>query len=147
VSVTGMATDPANNIYASKFGGLTDLATFDCYRYNTGTGAVELDTSCGCGDYAVIVIKRNVDTHVDSNPNRNWFHGTIGSIDIDAGTATITLDDASNFDENSDHVVFFEKRDDSGLQSCQTDVYGWLGDEDGIVTDSGATEYRAIAWS
>jgi hypothetical protein len=146
INLSSLSTSVANNKFFSTAGGLTDLAGFDCYQYNPGTGTVALNTTCGCSDYAVIMFRRNVSQYYDSGASRNVFHGTIGTIDITAGTAVVTLDDATNFDETKDHVLIFELRTDSGLQSCQTVYYGNLGDDEGITTDSGANDYRAIAW-
>ena len=92
------------------------------------------------------MLVRESDPIADSGAGRNMFHGTIGTIDLTAGTAVVTLADATNFDDSLDHVLFFERRTHASLQACQTAVYGWNGDSTGLVTDSSAVDSRAIAW-
>jgi hypothetical protein len=146
LTLSGVETDPTNNDFASKTGGLTDFLTFDCYDYSTATGIVA--RNCTCSDYAVIIFERDTDDLTDAGGSRNVWHGTISVTNL-TGDGVIELADATNFStvhtSGSDFVVIFEDRDHASLQSCQT-VYGWLGDSNGIVTDSSAATHRAITW-
>jgi hypothetical protein len=148
ISVTGLAStqdyvDPVS-------GGLTDLAMFDCYYYSVSEGAVTAK-SCSCGDYAVWIFKRDEEALTDDGASRNVWSGTIGNIDITAGTADITLDATTNFDTvndgSTDFVVIFADRDSADLQTCQSNLYGWLGDASGETQDSAAATHKAIVWA
>jgi hypothetical protein len=80
--------------------------------------------------------------------SQNMWRGTLGNINLSAGTCDITLATTNNFDTvdtaNGDFVVIFSHRGDANLQPAQTDRYGWLGDGDGQTQDSAAANHWAI---
>jgi hypothetical protein len=143
VSVTGLETDTANNVFADPDGGLTDLAMFDCLSYNPDDGVHA--RSCSCGDYACYIALEGSSTWT---PGTTIWTCTIGAVDVAAGTATLTLGTGyAGFPAStsgSRYVLFFASRDNAGLQPCQTDYYGWLGDSAGLVYDSSGTPSKAI---
>lgn len=140
VSVTGLATDPANNDYAPTDGGLTDLATFGCYSYDDDRGMYL--RACGCGAYACYIARRGVDTWQD---DVTIWPCTVSAVNVSAGTCTVTLaSGASAFPASNvggeRYVLFFAARDNASLQQCQIDYYGWLGNNEDVVVDSTGAE-------
>ncbi len=158
-TITGQITDPANNYFASKTGGLTDLATFGCFDYNNSIGSVVArDCSCTTG-YRAQLFLRHQTASTDAGASRNVWHVTVRGY----STALLTLDDLTNgrfrldfadktnFDTlravaGSEFVLIFEQRTHANLTSCQL-AYGNLGDSDGLVQDSTAANFPAIQWS
>jgi hypothetical protein len=136
ISLTGLATSAANNDFANPNAGLTDLAYFDCYYFDKTTNSVTLNTECGCSDYRVTVIKRDQYSLGNTTAARNVWTGTISSVNVTAGTASITLDNTTNFSDSSgDYIVEFCDYDNANIQSCQK-IYAFWGDSDGLITDS-----------
>jgi hypothetical protein len=156
-SGTALPTDPANNDFANTNGGLTDLATFGCIDYDDITGELkQRDTTCG--PFRIWIFERDTDDLIDTGSTRNVWSGELRGTgtsnellvaDVQAGTCTIELDDATNFStveaSGSNFVVIFADRDDSNLCACQLN-YGWYGDANGLVQDSTAANHRAISW-
>jgi len=143
VTVSGLSTDPANNDFGDTSSLLTDQMYFQCIDEISG----ELkDRPCSCSGYRVTIFERKptdnklyFDTD-NAYVNQNVFRGTIEKLTVDTvGTSfDITLDgNGAAFDVSKDWVVTFADRADSGLQSCQTQLYGWLSDSKNQVTDSG----------
>lgn len=157
VTLSGLATDPANNDFQNPLNspnGLTDLAYFGCIDYNPATDTRKL-RSCSCSSYAVIIVKENTTTWDIAGAGRNMFTGrllgsatdTLTLADISNGAARITIDaDAAQFDDTSTYIVYFCDWDDEDIQECQK-VYGWLGDEDGLIMAWSAAKSRAMSWS
>ncbi|MCP4569201.1 MAG: hypothetical protein GY841_16625, partial [FCB group bacterium] len=146
LSLSALSTDPTANKFGDPALAMTDLEYFDCL-FIDANGDVTAKTWCSCSDYRVEIWQRGQDAHYASGGSQNLWKGTISSVNGSAGTATVTLDDTTNFsDSANDYVMFFARRTDSGLQPCQTEGggYGYLGDSDGLVQDSAATNYRAI---
>jgi hypothetical protein len=144
IAATGLPTSTANNKSGDPNGGLVDSAFFGCYDYNKATDTVEA-RSCSCGDYAITIFRRGVARlYFDAAyayASQNVWRGTINvdTTDLAAGSATITLDNANQFDDTQDYVVKFDRRDSADLQACQYELYGFWGDDHGQVTDSAGT--------
>lgn len=157
VTVTGLDTDCADNDFASTLNdpdGLTDLCLFGCIDYNPATNTRK-PRACSCSSYAIRMIDADTTTWDNAGAGRNvWTGRLLGSVtdtltiaDVDNGACRITIDaDHAEFDDTTDKVIFFAPYDDADLQGCQ-DVYGWLGDEVGDVTDSAAATSRGMTWS
>jgi hypothetical protein len=149
LAVTGMNTNPQNNDFADDSANaiLTDLAYFDCYDGNKATGQIE-SRDCSCGPYAVTVFERGTETLIFDpayvNASQNVWRGTINVTSATLGECVITLADDNQFDDTGEYVVIFSDRADSNIQSCQTDLYGWLGKKNNKVEDSTATDHPAI---
>jgi hypothetical protein len=146
ISLTGLITAATNNVFANPniHTNFTDLAYFDCYYHDKGTNEVLLNADCGCGNYRVTVIKRNDRVLTDSGAGREVWTGTISAVDISAGTATITLDNSTNFDDSAnDYILEYASYNDASLTACQKNWAYW-GDQDGLVTDGGGTAKRAV---
>jgi hypothetical protein len=157
VTVTGLATDPANNDFASTLNspnGLTDLAFFGCVDYNPATDTRQL-RDCSCEKYAVIIAEENTTTWDNAGAGRNVFTGrlrghttdTMTVDDVDNGRCRIDIDaDEAQFnDATGIYIVYFSEYDDADLQPCQT-VWGYLGDEDGMIND-GVSDSQGMTWS
>jgi hypothetical protein len=148
LTCSGAVTDSTNNDFAdpNKPTLRTDLSYFDCYEV-TPSNTVQLRTGCTCGDYAVTVFERGTDALYSAGANQNMWRGTIGTINLAAGTYTIELDTDNNFSTvlaaNGEFVVMFANRDHEDIQTCQLD-YGWLGRADGLVVDKDANTSSAI---
>jgi hypothetical protein len=149
VSVTGASS---TSWFTDPDGGLTDLATFGCYYYSVSDGTVR-EKDCSCGDFEVWLFERNNESLVydaGTPTNNTVWSGSLGNINLSAGTYDITLDDTTNFDTinsaNGAFVVIFADRDNANIQPCQL-LYGFLGDSNGKVQDSGATDHSAIVWT
>lgn len=156
IQITGLVTDAANNTYQSPFLSLPDPAYFSCIMYNQGAGELQLKT-CGCGDFRVSVSLIGTSALTDSGGSRNVWYGSYNQAslsEIAAGTATITLDDTTNFSTvlaaqkiaNGSFAVDFIISTDSALVSCQTANYGWLGGMDSAVDLDGGSSVRGIEW-
>jgi hypothetical protein len=157
LTITGLNTTPANSDFADPNKGLTDLAYFGCIDYNEASDEVTLRSGCSCTAYRVWIVERGTDTMTDAGASRNVWgavlkgHSTDTLVvdDVTNGRCRIELDDSTNFASvhgaGADFVVIFGDRDDSGIQDCQL-IYGFLGDADSLVQDSGANDYRAISW-
>jgi hypothetical protein len=155
---TPLSTDPTNNEFADKTGGLTDLAKFGCIDYDDITAELkQRDTTCG--PFRVWLLERNNESLTNIGASRNVWSGEVrGSgtnnellvADVQAGTCEIELDDSTNFATveatGADFVVIFADRNDANLTPCQEN-YGWIGDSDGLVQDSTAQNHRAITFS
>jgi hypothetical protein len=154
VTFSGLSKDPSDNKYAATDGGLTDLATFGCFDYYDGTVQPR---NCGCAGYRVTVFERNpVGEKLYFDPSYtfaslNVWRGTMEVVQLSdvtgSGTASIdvTLDGGGSlFDISNDYVILFSDRADSDLQPCQTQYYGWLGDQNNEVTLSDASKQSAI---
>lgn len=130
------AIDPANNVFGNPYWVFTDLAYFDCYR-QVGAG-VEL-ASCGCADYAVIVIERWTDTPTV------WRDVRIQDIDLAAGTFTLAAPGIHAI-ANVDHIVIFEAWTAADLQPCQR---RWLyqADNDKLLGAGAAVEVAGKVWT
>jgi hypothetical protein len=156
LTITGLETDATASVFQDPNGGLTDLAGFGCIDYLPGSDEVTLRT-CTCTAYRVWVVERATGTHTNQGSARNVWAGvlqghstsTVTVDDITNGRCRIVLDDNTNFATvlatSADFVVIYGDRNDSGIQDCQL-IYGFLGDEDSLVQDSGATNHRAISW-
>lgn len=147
VEIAGLVTVATGNTYAPSTG-LVESAYFDCWDYNKATGEVEA-RDCSCGDYAVTIFEVNAAQNYSAGGSQNMWRGTIEvtEADLAAGTCTVELATSNNFAASTDgktYAVVFSQRADSNMQACQTAMYGWLGNSNGIVTDSGAVEYPAI---
>jgi hypothetical protein len=151
----GFNTNPAFNVYSEPVN-LVDQAYFGCWAWNKGTNAIE-KRNCGCGDYRIVIFENETSTLTDSGASRNVWYGDFAqptSTNLSAGTGTIVLDDATNFStvlaalvsSAGSFGVDFIDSDDSGLQSCQSDFYGYLGDSSGKVDLTGGEVIRAIEW-
>jgi hypothetical protein len=157
LTITTLNTTVASNDFADPNKGLTDLAYFGCINYEESSDSVVLRSGCSCTAYRVWIVERGTDTLTDAGANRNVWGGvlkghstdTLTVDDVENGRCRIELDDATNFATvlatNPNYVVIYGDRDDSGIQDCQL-IYGFLGDADSLVQDSGATDYRAISW-
>ena len=157
VTVTGLATDPANNDYQNPLNspnGLTDLAYFGCIDYDPATDTRSV-RNCSCDQYAVVLVEKNQTAWDIAGAGRNMFTGrllgsatdTLTLADISNGAARITIDaDAAEFDDTSTYIVYFCDWDDEDIQGCQ-EVYGWLGDEDGLIMAWSAAKSQAMTWS
>lgn len=135
ITVTGLATDPADNDFAPKDGGLTDLATFGCWSYSQDGGLRHRD-DCGCGDYACLLWPRHVDATVPLNVAtllRCTAH--VDRAAIESGTLTLTMT-GGVLTAGRKYVLMFERRESAALQPCQTRLYGWLGNDDDVVLDA-----------
>jgi hypothetical protein len=143
LAVSGLVSDPANNDFADPGDAVID-----------GT-LTERD--CSCGNYAITVFERGADRlYFDSGytyANQNVWRGTISvtALGIANGECVITLADDNNFSTvnaaNGNFVVQFDSRASANLQSCQTELYGWLGrptSVGGRVIDSSGTEHSPI---
>lgn len=142
VSVTGCATDPADNDFADPEDGLTDLALFDCYSYDDDRGMYL--RNCGCSDYACLLIERGASQLILGT---NAWTCTVGSVDVSSGTCALTLGTGyASFPASTSgrYILMFERRNSADLQPCQTDIYGWLGNASGLVTDSASATHTAI---
>ena len=120
------STPATQNDFADPNGGLTDLEYFDCYRYNVSTDTVELDTSCGCSDYAIQIFDADVTTSVQASPGRNHWTGTITVSAADA--AVVTLDNADDIDDATDKIMIFNTYDN--CEDCQQN-YLFFADSNG----------------
>jgi len=154
VLCAGINTDPTANEFASQLGGLTDLAHLGCFDWNESTGTVSL-RSCSCAKYAITIVDEDTTTWDNAGAGRNVFRGriygnaadTLELADITNGTCKISIDaDYANFNAGTDKIVYFAEYDNANLQACQG-VYGWLGDEDGMITDSAAATSQGMSWS
>lgn len=150
LSVTGLATTNDDSYFVPSFGGMTDLATFGCWSWSYSNNAFK-QKSCTCGNYKIWIIERDQESLTDSGASRNVWNGTITqptSTNLTNGTCLITLSDTTNFPESSAggrrFVIIFADRDNAGLQPCQYNLYGWLGDANGTVTDSDSNVTQAI---
>jgi hypothetical protein len=149
VSVTGLGTSPSQNLAFATSSGLTDLAGFGCWRYNEALGLHF--PNCGCGAYRVWVFERDTSSLTDLGSSRNVWAGAIAqptATDLANGTATITLDNTTNFSTvaaSSDLVVIYNDSDDGSLQDCQKN-YGYLAGSDGQALDSAGEEDLAFRW-
>jgi hypothetical protein len=151
VEVTGLATDPANNDFGDPGDAvLTDIAYFGCFDNIDGTLTAR---DCSCTDYAVTIFERNTSAlYFDPAylyASQNVWRGTVNvtAADIAAGTCTITLEDANQFPASgTDMVMIFSDRADANTQTCQTDLYGYLGQvaNGARCTDSAAATHPAI---
>jgi hypothetical protein len=139
ISVTGLATDPANNEFAGTRGLKTDLAYFDCYIANDSLGVVEVNPNCGCTDYAVIAFRADQTDYTNKLINY-----TISDVDIDAGTCKLN-GDTTNWDVTKEWLVIMADYNHADLQDCQK-LYVYFADEDGILVDSDANEYKGHRW-
>jgi hypothetical protein len=155
ITVTGLSTTATENEFADTNGGLTDLATFGCFVWSPQTNIVEESQSCTCGQYRVWILDSDVETYVRTGASKNvWAAKIKGSstdvittTDIANGACKIELLDAvESFDDTTEKIVKFADRDNADLQDCQA-LYGFWGDENGQVQDSGGTNYRAFSWS
>jgi len=157
VTVTGLPTDPADNDFQNPIytpNGLTDLAYFGCINYNTATDAKTL-RNCSCDQYAIIMIDVNTTTWDNAGAGRNTFTGrlrghttdTLTLDDVANGRCRIDIDDdAGEFSVLTDKVIYFCDWNDADIQPCQ-EVYGWLGDEDGMIVDVDTNKSRCMTWS
>jgi hypothetical protein len=157
VTITGLATDPANNEFQNPLyspNGLTDLAYFGCIDYNPATDTRKL-RDCSCAKYAVIIVEENTTNWDVAGAGRNMFTGrlrghttdTLTLDDVNNGRCRIDIDaDEGEFDDTGTYVVYFCDWDDADIQPCQ-EVYGWLGNEDGLIIDVDAAESRGMSWS
>jgi hypothetical protein len=148
IEATGISTNAAANIWGVP-SGLTDLAYFGCFEVGAD-GVVAAKSGCTCGDYAITLLEKDTDAlYYDvagAYANQNVWRGTVNvtAADIAAGTCTIELENANNFDNLKDYVMIFSHRGDANLQTCQTDLYGWLGDSSNQVTDSASAKSTPI---
>ena len=157
VTVTGLATDPANNDFQNPQyspNGLTDLAYFGCIDYNPATDTRTL-RDCSCEGYAVILVEENTTTWDIAGAGRNMFTGrlighstvTMTVDDVDNGRCRISIDaDDAQFDDTGTYIVYFCDWDDVDIQPCQ-EAYGWHGDEDGLIVDPSAVKSQGMTWS
>jgi len=158
ITVTGLATDPANNVFQNPLNspnGLTDLAYFGCIDYNPATDTRKL-RDCSCTKYPVVIVEENTTTWDIAGAGRNMFTGYLRGHTTD----TLVLDDVSNgrcrIDIDADeaefnavtgiYIVYFCDWDHASIQPCQQ-VYGWLGDEDGMIANNDGDKSRCISWS
>ena len=81
------------SVFATLFSGngRLDLSFFDCITWNPSSNTYAQDTSCGCGDYAVVAIEDDDETAIPEA-------GTIGTVDTNSNSATISSIDTTSFD-------------------------------------------------
>lgn len=142
ISLTGLETVLANNAFANPANGLTDLAHFDTYYFDWATNTVTLKSTSD-DNFRVTVITRGQTSLTLAGGGRNVWHGEISAVNIVAGTATVTLDDATNFnDAAGDYILEFGDYNHADFQPWQRAFAVW-GDEDGLNTTSAGVARRA----
>lgn len=149
ITLTNINTNPLLNDFGDKDSLLTDLMYFGCISQEAGS---LVDRDCDCTGYRVTVFERNPTNgklYFDPNyghTSRNVYRGTMDKVTTTTGsTVDITLDgDASLLSTSKDWVVTFADRADSGLQSCQTDYFGWIADSKNQVTTSTGAKKAGI---
>lgn len=155
ITITGLPTTAANSVCVNDTGGLTDLATFGCFKWSDSTDEIEEKTTCSCDEYRVWIFDRSARTYYTSGVNKNvWTakvkgHSTDTLVldDIENGRCRIELLDAvESFNDETAKVVKFADRDHADLQPCQT-LYGFYGDKNGQVEDSDGNKHRAFSWT
>ena len=155
LDITGCTTDHALNEFGNPLIGLTDLAYFGCFDWNSATDAVTA-RSCSCAKYAITIIDQDVTTWDNAGAGRNVYRGriygestdTLTLADLASGKCRISIDtDYASFDAGTDKIIFFCEYDNANLQECQDEMYAWLGDKIGRLTDTDGNTPRAATWS
>jgi hypothetical protein len=118
--------------YAS---GLPIIGYFGCWDFDEADGTIKA-RNCSCGNYAVTIWQRNVQTVTKAGASRNCWDGVLTQptlTQVNNGTCTISLvgGDDTNFDTikatNKGFIVQFAAVDNSSMQACQLAYFGHYG--------------------
>jgi hypothetical protein len=111
--------------YFTSSNGRTDASHFDCYTFNESSGTY-IEKDCGCGDYAVIAIRRN---YTDAT----WLYFTVSSVNPTANTMRLydpTGTYGAQWNTTREYIILFRKWDD--VEVCQQ-KYICLSDDDNFL--------------